>query len=190
MAHKLMASSGQVGDGSAYNEDKDKWGTPQALVDGIARLYDFAAFDLDAAASEHTTKAKSYYSKDMSGLTNGWYGRVWLNPPFGQRGNLVGVWLDKALSELRRHDGPTLVAALVPAKTDTVWWHKYVMGFADEVYLVRGRVRFLKPDGVTMADGPAGFGVAVAVFRPNSPHRVDPLIVGVTQEGEYIETIG
>ncbi len=66
------------------------------------------------------------------GLTLPWGGnRVFCNPPYG-RG--IGDWLRKA----READ---VAVYLLPARTDTKWWHEYAMQ-ADEIRFLRGRLRF------------------------------------------------
>jgi phage N-6-adenine-methyltransferase len=35
-----------------------------------------------------------------------------------------------------------LVAALLPARTDTAWWHDYVIPYASEIRFIRGRLKF------------------------------------------------
>jgi hypothetical protein len=54
------------------------------------------------------------------------------------------------------------VVMLIPARTDTAWWHDYVVK-ADEVRFLRGRVKFVKP-GVKSDAAP--FPSAIVVFRP------------------------
>ncbi len=51
---------------------------------------------------------------------------------------------------------------LIPARTDTAWWHDYVVN-ASEIRFLRGRVKFVKP-GVKSDAAP--FPSAVVVFRP------------------------
>ena len=68
----------------------------------------------------------------MDGLTRSWAGeRVYCNPPYG-RG--VSAWLAKAREAER-------AVYLLPARTDTAWWHDYALR-ADEIRFIRGRLRF------------------------------------------------
>ncbi len=69
---------------------------------------------------------------DVSGLSLSWEGkRVYCNPPYGKG---VGDWLAKA-SEAE------LAVFLLPARTDTRWWHTHAMK-ADEIRFLRGRLKF------------------------------------------------
>jgi len=81
-------------------------------------------------------------------------GVCWMNPPYGRD---IGLWVQKAFESA--HDGATVVC-LIPARTDTAWWHEYVIK-ADETRFVRGRLRF----GEASAGAP--FPSAIVVFRAN-----------------------
>ena len=71
-------------------------------------------------------------SPEVDGLAVSWAGRrVFCNPPYG-RG--IGAWLAKA----READ---VAVFLLPARTDTAWWHEYAMK-ADEIRFLRGRLKF------------------------------------------------
>jgi hypothetical protein len=67
-----------------------------------------------------------------NGLSMSWAGeRVYCNPPYGPG---IGYWLRK------RHEA-TLAVYLLPARTDTRWWHEEAMQ-ADEIRFLRGRLKF------------------------------------------------
>ena len=112
-------------------------------------------FELDVCASDGNAKRERYFTAADDGLAQEWRGVCWMNPPYGRT---IGRWMQKAFESAC--DGATVVC-LVPARTDTRWWHEWAM-FADEVRLVRGRLAF--------GDGraPAPFPSAVVVFRPES----------------------
>lgn len=128
-----------------------EWGTPQALFDELDAEF---GFTLDAAASLHNHKCDNYFTVEDDALSRDWDGVVWLNPPYGR---VLRFWIRKAFEESLR--GSTVVC-LIPARTDTAWWHDYVMGA--EVRFLRGRVKFVRDDGFS---GSAPFGSAVVVFR-------------------------
>jgi len=77
-----------------------------------------------------------------------------MNPPYGR---VIGKWMAKAVESWR--SGATVVC-LVPARTDTAWWHDFAM--QGEVRLIRGRLKFVSPDGVGDF---APFPSAVIVFN-------------------------
>lgn len=76
-----------------------------------------------------------------------------MNPPYGRQ---IGIWVKKAKETARQ--GKATVVCLLPARTDTAWWHDYVMK-ANEIRLIRGRLKF--GDG----KGSAPFPSAIVVFK-------------------------
>lgn len=87
-----------------------------------------------------------------SGLEGAWGERTYVNPPYGRE---IGKWLKKAVEESRL--GKTVVC-LIPSRTDTAWWHDYVMQ-ADEIRFIRGRLRF------SNARWNAPFPSAIVIFN-------------------------
>lgn len=115
-----------------YSSERIDWGTPDYFYDRIHRLY---RFDLDVAADKGNAKCERYYTKDDCGLTGTWAGaRVWCNPPYGRD---IKKWVRKAISEAERAD---LIVMLVPARTDTTWWHEAIKT-ARPVF-IKGRLKF------------------------------------------------
>jgi len=140
--------------GPGFSSNSDDWATPPHVFDELAGEF---AFTLDASASAENAKCGRYYTLDDDGLSKAWAPEtVWVNPPYAR--GITGRWLEKAADEA---DSGATVVVLVPARTDTRWWHDQVMARADEVRLVRGRLRF----GAGRA--PAPFPSAVVVYRPN-----------------------
>ena len=60
---------------------------------------------------------------------------VWLNPPYG-RG--IGKWVQKAYEEAQKPG--TVVVCLLPARTDTAWFHDYCR--KGKITFIRGRLKF------------------------------------------------
>jgi site-specific DNA-methyltransferase (adenine-specific) len=147
-----------------FSSKSGEWDTPQAFFDKLDEQF---GFTLDACASKANAKCNKYFTEEQDGLAQSWKGQtVFVNPPYG-RG--IGVWLEKGYKESKQHN--TLVVMLVPARTDTKWWHDYIMK-AKEVHLVRGRLKF------GGSDNAAPFPSAVVVFHSNtlykSPHALTP----------------
>ncbi len=92
------------------------------------------------------------------GLAQPWSGRVWMNPPFGR-----GV--DRWLAKLAAHGNGI---ALLPARTETGPWFKYVWGVADAVAFVRGRPHFHRLDGERAAHNCGAAIALVAYGVPNA----------------------
>lgn len=115
-----------------FSSKTDAWGTPQEFFD---KLNDEFHFTLDVCADETNHKCEHYYTKEVDGLIRPWVGTVWCNPPYG-RG--IGAWVKKAFYTSACG---TTVVMLLPARTDTQWFHKYINGHA-EIRFVKGRLKF------------------------------------------------
>ena len=57
------------------------------------------------------------------GLLQDWSGRVWLNPPYGRE---LPRWIEKAVHEVEAGNCE-LVVALIPSRTDTTVWQKFIL---------------------------------------------------------------
>jgi site-specific DNA-methyltransferase (adenine-specific) len=142
--------------GVHYSSNSDEWATPQNLYDKLHKEFKFT---LDPCANGKNAKCPRYYTKKDDGLSRSWKDeKVWINPPYSS----VGAWMAKAAEEAKSNGATSVL--LVPARTDTKWWHSHVMK-ADEVRLVQGRLKFGK------ATTGAPFPSAIVVFRPGSTKR-------------------
>lgn len=130
----------------------DRWSTPESVFGPLNDEFDF---DMDACAEDWNRKCYRYLSPDDDALSHRWFGTVWMNPPYGRE---IELWIRKAFEESRR--GATVVC-LVPARTDTSWWHDYCV--KGEIRFVRGRIHFTDHSGKS---GRPRFGSAVVIFRP------------------------
>lgn len=116
------------------------WRSPRILLEALYGV--FKRFDLDpcsptASRREAPVRAQMYYTAADDGLSLAWHGVVFVNPPYGRS---IGLWVAKAKDEVAAgHARPVL--ALIPARTDTRWWHDQVAGSAT-VFFLRGRLRF------------------------------------------------
>ncbi|MAK51090.1 DNA N-6-adenine-methyltransferase [Marinobacter sp.] len=133
-----------------FRSEKDDWGTPTAFFDRLERR--FQGFDRDVCASDHNAKCKNYWTKEDDALSKTWTGYCWMNPPYGRQ---IGEWVKKAYESA--DSGEATVVCLLPSRTDTKWWHEYVMR-ADTLWFVKGRLKF---EG---APNSAPFPSVVAVF--------------------------
>jgi phage N-6-adenine-methyltransferase len=141
---------------AAFMSRKQDWTTPRPFFDYWNTRYNFT---LDAAAEPHNALCDRYYTTEDDALTQDWEGTVWVNPPYSAG---IGKWVGKAYEEARK--GATVIM-LIPARTETRWWHTYVMQAA-EVVLIKGRMRF----GGSPINAP--FPSCVVIFNPW--HRGEP----------------
>jgi phage N-6-adenine-methyltransferase len=139
-----------------FSSKSDAWSTPQWFFDALDAEF---GFEVDVCASPQHAKCPVYYTPEVDGLKQEWYGTVFCNPPYGRQ---IGAWVRKAFESSRRG---TTVVCLLPARTDTKWWHQYVMRAA-EIRFLRGRLRF----GDAKSGAP--FPSAVVISRVPRPKIV------------------
>ena len=116
-----------------FSSKTDDWETPQDFFEILNKEFNFTT---DVCASDKNKKCGYYFTKEVDGLRMAWAGRCWMNPPYGKE---IGKWVEKAYKEAKR--GVPLVVCLLPARTDTKWFHDYIYGKA-EIRFVKGRLKF------------------------------------------------
>lgn len=129
-----------------------EWETPKDFFDRLNAQYHFV---LDVCATAENAKCERYFTKEKNGLKQEWTGCCWMNPPYGKG---IGDWMRKAYESSIK--GATVVC-LVPARTDTGWWHDYAM--KAQITFIRGRLKF----GGQKNSAP--FPSAVVVFEGRKP---------------------
>lgn len=142
-----------------------EWYTPRWLFAELDREFHFT---LDPCATLESAVCAKFYDEAQNGLMQSWAGeRVFMNPPYGSQ--VIGSWIEKARLATEGGGCP-LVVGLVPAYTDSHWWHDHVQRRA-EVRFVRGRLSF-KP-GAPRASGGAPFASVVLIWRPAPPQPTE-----------------
>ena len=116
-----------------FSSESDNWATPQDFFDRCNQ--EFGPFDLDVCATESNHKCQKFYSLKNDGLQQEWTGRVWMNPPYGRT---IKQWMKKAFESA--NTTAQIVVCLIPARTDTAWWHDYAAN--GQVRFIRGRLKF------------------------------------------------
>lgn len=134
---------------SLFSSNKTDWETPQVLFNKLDAVFHF---DLDVCATPENAKCKRYFTLEQDGLKQEWRGVCWMNPPYGRE---IENWLSKASKA--SIDGATVVC-LLPARTDTQWFHKYCI--PGEIHFLKGRLKFVG------AKHSAPFPSMIVVFRP------------------------
>lgn len=159
---------------------KDAWRTPPALYEPIAER--IGGFDLDPCAGpppeqlelpgeeephpdlEPTEIAEWNVTLPTDGLAIDWYGDVWLNPPFSEKGD----WLAKAVEEWRDGDAERVFIVTPDATDVAAWWHEYIAPNAGVTYFVESRTDYIDPATADTASG-VSFNTAVSVFGSAPP---------------------
>ena len=114
-----------------FSSNTDLWATPQDTFD---KLNDEFKFTLDPAENAENAKCKKFFTIEDDGLAQDWSGeRVFCNPPYGR---VIGAWVEKMA-----RGGADITVGLLPARTDTRWFHDFILGKA-EIRFIRGRLKF------------------------------------------------
>ena len=132
-----------------FSSETDNWYTPANLFSELNNIFHFTT---DVCAEPSNSKCDHFYTPEINGLNQKWIGTCWMNPPYGRT---IGKWIEKAYKSSL---SGTIVVGLIPARTDTIWWHDYVM--KGEISFIKGRVKF------GGSENNAPFPSAIVVFRP------------------------
>ncbi len=102
-----------------FSSNTGDWYTPPEIVEAVREL--FGIIDLDPCSNSHeapNVPALVHFTREDDGLSRPWFGRVYLNPPYGKG---IGPWIEKVREE---HEAGRVTAAvvLVKAATDTRWF--------------------------------------------------------------------
>lgn len=134
-----------------YSSKEIEWETPQMFFNKLNEEFHFT---LDPCATTQNAKCAKYFTKDIDGLSQSWKDeRVYCNPPYGKE---ISKWIEKAFYET--NNGRGIVVMLLPARTDTKYFHDYIYGKA-ELRFIRGRLKFGN------AKNSAPFPSMVVIFR-------------------------
>lgn len=128
-----------------HKDRKENWRTPPEIFDPLDEIYQF---DWDLAADPSSKKrplwvgpgsphGEDLLTFDRRRLKNQ---RCWINPPYGR--NLTPF--SHAISDITR--AAEVVVALVPASTDTRWFHHLADTGSPLVWFREGRISFIDPD--------------------------------------------
>ena len=143
----------------------DEWETPQNLFDQLNAEFHFT---LDPCCQEYNHKCEKYYTPKEDGFRQNWEGEiVFCNPPYGKT---IGKWVQKCWEEHKQHN--TTIVMLIPSRTDTKWFHKYILNEATEIRYIQGRLKFVnrtfpswREDG-NFRISPAPFPSMIVVYKP------------------------
>jgi phage N-6-adenine-methyltransferase len=114
-----------------FSSATDLWSTPDDLFQKLNAKHNF---NTDVCATKENAKCAEFYDIEIDGLKQKWIGTCWMNPPYGRE---IGKWMRKAYMSSQQG---TTVVCLVPARTDTAWWHDYAM--KGDIEFLRGRLKF------------------------------------------------
>lgn len=122
-----------------FSSQRCDWRTPEKLYEELNKEF---KFNFDPCPS----------NPDFDGLNIEWKERNFVNPPYGRE---IGKWISKGYQEYLKGK---LVVFLIPSRTDTIWWHKFIMK-ATEIRFIEGRLKFSE------YHNSAPFPSAIVVFK-------------------------
>lgn len=138
--------------GIHFSSKTDVWATPQDFFDKLDEEFDFS---LDPCALPSNAKCTNYFTPEEDGLLQDWEGNtVFCNPPYGRE---INKWVEKCYHESLKQD--TTVVMLIPARTDTKYFHEFIYHKASEIRFIKGRLKFGD------ATNPAPFPSMVVVYN-------------------------
>ena len=118
-----------------FSSKTDLWSTPKEFYDQLNNEFNF---NLDPCANEENAKCDNYFTELQDGLLQDWKGKtVFCNPPYG---TAIKYWVKKCHDE--GQDPNTTVVMLIPARTDTKYFHDYIYHKAKEIRFIKGRLKF------------------------------------------------
>jgi len=120
---------------SMKTTDRKDWATPQWLYDKLDKEFHFT---IDLAATAENTKHGRYYSPEVDSLSMDWNHKIgFCNPPYGRE------------LKARVKKGAEIITGtivmLLPARTDTRWFHDYIYEthqYNTEIRFLKGRLKF------------------------------------------------
>ncbi len=118
-------------DNNRFASKNQEYETPWKLFNKLNEEFNFT---IDVCADIHNHKVDNYYTIEQNALVQNWKGVCWMNPPYKD----LKIWVKKAYEESVKNN--CIVVCLIPARTNTKWWHKYCM--KGEVRFIQGRPKF------------------------------------------------
>lgn len=146
------------------SEGKETYFTPPPIVKPLG------LFNLDPCT--HVDRpwdtAEEHMTIEDDGLLLPWFGRVWMNPPYGKA---LGDWMNK----LALHNNGT---ALIFARTETAAFHDYVFPYADSILYVKGRITFYDINGDLLPNNSGAPSVLIGYGENNSDAIAESGLIG------------
>lgn len=140
----------------------EHWMTPELF---LRLIYKFSKIGLDPCSHQNSyvKSVKTFIFPDNDGLEESWggYGLVYCNPPYGRK---LAKWIIKCVVEAAR--GSEIIL-LIPARTDTRGWQRWIFPTAKRICFVAGRLEFVDGRDPSATKNKATFPSAVIYFGPN-----------------------
>ena len=118
-----------------FSSKTNLWSTPQDFFNKLDKEF---CFTLDPCATSENYKCNKYFTIQDDGLKQSWQGYiVFCNPPYGKE---LKDWVKKCYEESQKPN--TRVVMLIPARTDTIYFHEFIYHKVKEIRFLKGRLKF------------------------------------------------
>ncbi len=132
-----------------FSHQTDEWKTPISLFNLLNERFNFT---LDPCSTIENHLCPKYYTKENNGLDQSWFNEiVFVNPPYSQ----IALWAEKCSKEYLVNK--TKIVLLIPARTDTKYFHSFILPYASIVF-IKGRLKF-------SGKGPAPFPSILCIYE-------------------------
>ena len=139
-----------------FSSQKQNWKTPKEFYDILDKEFQFT---FDPCPEDRVIKVFGALQSKFDGLSMNWGERNFVNPPYNQ----VSKWIKKGFQESQKGK---LVVFLIPARTDTKWFHELILPHAKEIRFIKGRLQFIDADTNEKKDR-APFPSMLIIFDKN-----------------------
>ena len=122
-------------DKNAFKSKSEEYETPKEIFEPLQKEFQL---ELDVCATKENTKRELFLTKEEDALTKNWNKNFWMNPPFGRN---LKKWIQKAYEESVKHKVNGVL--ILPVRSNTHWWHKYIIDTKAEVRFLKGETKFV-----------------------------------------------
>lgn len=121
-------------DKNSFKSKSEEYETPNEIFEPLQKEFDL---QLDVCATKENAKCDLFFTKEDDALTKDWDNNFWMNPPFSRD---LKEWVIKAFEESQKG---VVGVCLLPVRSNTLWWHKYIIDTKTEVRFLKGETKFV-----------------------------------------------
>ena len=122
-------------DNNSFKSKSEEYETPNEIFKPLQKEFNLR---LDVCANDDNAKCQIYITKEMDALSSDWNYNFWMNPPFGRD---LKKWVQKAYEESKKNKVNGVL--ILPVRSNTNWWHKYIIETKAEVRFLKGETKFV-----------------------------------------------
>jgi hypothetical protein len=130
-----------------YSSESNEWYTPAKYIEAVREV--LGGIDLDPASSaqaNEVVRATEIFTQEHDGLARDWFGRVFMNPPYGkteEHRSLAAAFCNKALTEFAT--GNIEAGIILVNSLHSQTWQAPLYDHA--ICFVDHRIHFVSADG-------------------------------------------